>query len=569
MNLHRFFHTIRYLKPVQIYGRFFYRIYRPKPDRSKAPERRDLSAEWISPIAKRPSLSGPCRFRFLNEEHEVAKPEDWNHPDWDKLWLYNLHYFDDLTAENAANRSHRHQQWMDRWIRENPPGTGNGWEPYPTSLRIVNWIKWLLTGNTHYPSLITDSSLAIQTRYLSKRLEHHLLGNHLFANAKALVFAGLFFVGKEADAWLNKGLKILSREIPEQILADGGHFERSPMYHATILEDLLDLINMTRAYADAIPVKWRSFVDGWPGIAQRMQMWLKAMCHPDGEIAFFNDAAMGIAPEPQALMDYARRLTVGSLDDVSGQGITALTDTGYIRMQKGAAAVILDVGAIGPDYLPGHAHADTLSFELSLFGRRVLVNSGISCYGTGAERLRQRGTAAHNTVTVDEQDSSEVWSGFRVARRACVTDCRTETTDDTVRIHAAHDGYRRLKTVGLHHRTWELTRNELWVRDTIEGKGVHEMAAAFHFHPDLRLQMVPSDDAVSDDGVSRRQVDVLDDNGKIVLKVEPDRRLHIEIHPSTWHPEFGRSIPNQVIICRATIDLPLQLTTRFKFHQNS
>ena len=79
---------------------------------------------------------------------------------------------------------------------------------------------------------------------------------------------------------------------------------------------------------------------------------------------------------------------------------------------------LLDVAPVGPDYLPGHAHADTLSFELSLFGQRVLVNSGTSQYEAGPERSRQRGTAAHNTVIVDGHDSSEVWAGFRVARRA-------------------------------------------------------------------------------------------------------------------------------------------------------
>lgn len=77
-----------------------------------------------------------------------------------------------------------------RWVEENPPAVGNGWEPYPTSLRIVNWIKWAQAGN-----LLPESarqSLAIQVRWLSKRVEHHLLANHLFVNAKALAIAGMF-----------------------------------------------------------------------------------------------------------------------------------------------------------------------------------------------------------------------------------------------------------------------------------------------------------------------------------------------------------------------------------------
>ena len=72
------------------------------------------------------------------------------------------------------------------------------------------------------------------------------MGNHVFANAKALVYAGLFFDGIEANDWLAKGMKILVKECNEQILPDGGHFELSPMYHAIVLEDILDLINICR-----------------------------------------------------------------------------------------------------------------------------------------------------------------------------------------------------------------------------------------------------------------------------------------------------------------------------------
>ena len=124
------------------------------------------------------------RLRFLNTEHEILKSADWNSFEISKLWLYNLHYFDDLNAEGGASRAEWHRDLIARWIAENPPGFGNGWEPYPLSLRIINWIKWALSG--HALDKAARNSLAVQTRFLAQRLEHHLLGNHLFANAKAL-----------------------------------------------------------------------------------------------------------------------------------------------------------------------------------------------------------------------------------------------------------------------------------------------------------------------------------------------------------------------------------------------
>jgi uncharacterized heparinase superfamily protein len=408
------FHTLRHLRPIQIYGRLWFKLYHPAPDFRPAPLLRPRYGKWCEPAHREPSLSSPTHFHFLNETHELTNSQAWNHPAWEKLWLYNLHYFDDLNAKGATERTLWHRSLIERWARENPPAHGNGWEPYPLSLRIVNWIKWALRGNELMASWI--HSLAIQVRYLYQRLEIHLLGNHLFANAKALIFAGLFFQGAEADKWLRKGLQLLHRELPEQILADGGHFERSPMYHSIILEDLLDLINLLKGVTlerhSMHSFAPRGNEEYWQDTAQGMLQWLKALCHPDGQIAFFNDAAFEIAPSPQELEAYAQRLGVSAVNKAD------LNDSGYMRLQKGAAVALLDVGEIGPDYLPGHAHADTLSFELSLFNERFLVNSGTSCYGISPERLRQRASAAHNTLVINGQNSSEVWGSFRVARRS-------------------------------------------------------------------------------------------------------------------------------------------------------
>ncbi|MCB0055622.1 MAG: heparinase II/III family protein, partial [Caldilineaceae bacterium] len=408
----RYFHTLRHLRPVQIYGRLWFRLYRPRPDSRPAPPLCVAAGAWVAPPAGEPRLLGPVTFRFLDETRTLADPGDWNRPSWDKLWLYNLHYFDDLNAEGAGVRREWQRALIARWIADNPPGHGNGWEPYPLSLRVVNWIQWLLAGHAPQPDWL--DSLAMQARYLARRLEWHLLGNHLFANAKALVHVGLFFDGSEADSWLAAGLRVLGRQLPEQILPDGGHFERSPMYHAILLKDVLDLLNLARVYPGRIGA---SQTAQWRDAASRMLDWLRAMTHPDGGLAFFNDAAFGIAPAPEELEAYARRLGLGPRV-VPSDGLHHLASSGYVRLQNQDAVAILDVGEIGPTYLPGHAHADSLSFELSLGGRRFVVNSGTSLYDDCEERLRQRSTAAHSTVVVDGADSSEVWHSFRVARRA-------------------------------------------------------------------------------------------------------------------------------------------------------
>ena len=610
-------------------------------------------------------MAGPETFRFLNETHRVVGPAGWNDPGRDKLWLYNLHYFDDLNATGAAARAAWHRALMVRWVAENPPGTGNGWEPYPTSLRIVNWIKWALAGKALPPECV--QSLAVQTRWLRRRLEHHLLGNHLFANAKALVFAGAFFVGPdvhgaagapeampragqaaptarqtaarpqaratkpavgpvgEPHGWLALGQRLLVRELREQVLPDGGHFERSPMYHAILLGDALDLINLALAYPDALAPE---LVALCRDKALAMLRWLAVMCHPDGEISFFNDAAIGIAPTLMDLVDYGYRLRIPAIDHRpepaetmrrhagwdrllaaradggSGPlhpvgrdaGIQAedgspgaepvwLRESGYIRLAAGPAVALLDVAPVGPDYLPGHAHADTLSFELSVFGQRVIVNAGISRYGSGPERLAERGTAAHSTVQIDGADSSEVWGAFRVARRArvfgvslkrdrarsCGESFDLTLVDDPERslacsgaelrgtpltmlqqVVAAHDGYRRLPGRPVHRRTWGLTAERCYVIDEIEG-GYGEAVARFHLHPEIGIDMERSN--VKGQSAGRFHLA----GGRAIAWRAVGGA--VSIMPDQWHPEFGLSHPSRCLVvkvdggnCRLDLD---------------
>jgi len=558
MMVSRYWYTLRHLRPVQIYGRLWFRLYRPKPDLGLAPELRPVKGRWAPTLAKPVAMLGPTTFRFLNHTHEVASPDAWNDPDRDKLWLYNLHYFDDLNAEDAQVRQDWHLALLQRWIAENPPGEGNGWEPYPTSLRIVNWIKWALGGQRLPPEC--QQSLAIQARCLSRRLEYHLLGNHLFANAKALVFAGAFFVGSEADRWRSLGLRLLERELGEQILPDGGHFERSPMYHAILLEDVLDLINLAGALPGLFGAEGGYTLTLWCRKAAAMLGWLEVMCHPDGEISFFNDAAMGIAPTLAELVAYGRRLGVSREDYSFARGQAPgggdplpsepiwLRDSGYIRLAAGPAVALLDVAPVGPDYLPGHAHADTLSFELSLFGQRVIVNGGTSRYGNGPERQAERGTAAHSTVQIDNANSSEVWGGFRVARRARPYDvtlscslapsstgpCATQL-GRVQQVTAAHDGYRRLPGRPVHRRTWCLTPGSLRVSDHIEGH-YGQAVARFHFHPEVV--------AVA--------LDSTGDQGHLHLAGGQRVRWCLAVGQArlvadSWQPEFGRSLPSQCL----------------------
>ncbi|OSM02363.1 putative heparinase II/III family protein [Magnetofaba australis IT-1] len=472
------------------------------------------------------SLIGPDRMDLLGVARRIDSPDVWNDARIPKLWLYHLHYFEDLIAPDAAARRGEQIALLARWIAENPPGVGNGWEPYPISLRLAHVVAWVLGGAPLSETL--HASLSVQARMLAASLEWRVDGNHLLANARGLLFAGALLGGEEGDGWLAQGMALWNQLLAEQILPDGGHNERSAAYHAVILRDLLDLIQLFERVVPHAPVT--APLDMWRQTAAHMLDWLAAMRHGDGLIMQMQDATLHGPPTYDALCDYAHRVGV-STPLASEAAARHFADSGYARLQIGAARLFMDVGAVGPAHQPGHAHAGTLGIELSLGAQRLLVDCGVSEYGESAERLRQRGTAAHNTVCVADADSSEVWRGFRVGARARVFDVSVIKQEGKAMASAWHDGYVRLSGSPRHARYVRLEAGSVIIHDRVIGAYTHAQAR-FLLHPAVTLE-------VDDDGVGGRW---RWPGGVGRWRIE---RGAATIEDATWHPDFGCVRPTQ------------------------
>ncbi|MEP4546005.1 MAG: alginate lyase family protein [Saccharospirillum sp.] len=494
------------------------------------------------------------RFTFLG--HSAVVGADWNDSTFPKLWIYNLHYLDNLNSIKSDQQDEINQNLVARWVEANPVMQGNGWEPYVISLRAVNLVKWFSRRSELQVGWLT--SLATQAQALEKQLEYHILGNHLFANGKALVFVGAYLSGADADRWLAKGLKILDNEIAEQFLDDGAHFELSPMYHATLVWDISDLVHL--AEVTQLPeLVARAAL--WKGVVERGLAWLQGMVHPDGGIGFFNDAAFGIAPELDDIERYAHQVGCLPKPEVkangsAGNGWALLQHpaSGYVTIHEAHSQhlAILDLAKVGPDYQPGHAHADTLSFELSLFGQRVLVNSGTSQYGDDAERHRQRSTEAHNTVEVDGQNSSEVWGGFRVARRAYPSNKINDQQGGRVLVSASHTGYLRLPGKVTHHREWQFYPDTFQVKDTVSGDFTRALARLY-CHPSVSVATLDANSLLL----------TLPGGQTLTVKVAGARALNVI--DSTWHPRFGEIVKNQCVVVEFG---GREVTTLFEWSNN-
>ena len=464
-RLVRLFHTIRYLKAKQIYYRLYYLL------RNRYRGMRKFSYPLHTEAAGHPlnlqkSIDAPAsfergQFRFLNRAKRFDDEIDWNFPDYGKLWTYNLNYFDFL--HQPAMGREEGLGLIEVYIGH-MDGVKDGLEPFPISLRGINWIKFLSKHDIRNQTV--DASLRAQYAILMDNLEYHLLGNHLLENGFSLLFGAYYFRDESLYA---KAKEILTKELHEQVLDDGAHFELSPMYHQIMLFRVLDCINLVKNNE----WKARELLGLLSDKASVMLGWLENITFPDGTTPLLNDSAYGIAPEPSQLTEYGASLGIETRN-------LPLSASGYRVRETDRYKIIVDVGNIGPDYIPGHAHSDTFSFVLYAGGKPLIVDTGTSTYETNERRTAERGTAAHNTVMLDGLEQSEVWGGFRVARRARVYDL----TEDEASIKARHDGYRS-RLGAIHERKFVFNENSIKITDNIVSGRSHDARFRIHFHPDI------------------------------------------------------------------------------------
>lgn len=627
-------------------------------------------------------------FNFLNKTVSFPGGIKWNGKGLDKLWLYNLHYFDyafDLGIANIIEKKETYFKTFKYlvldWITKNQKiGCGYGWEPYPLSLRIVNWI--------YSYSLFRDEirqdkgfetgflkSLALQCEFLSKNIEYHISRNHLIKNGKALFLAGCFlkrdkdvsgsmsghsFLRGPVDRpaiWLKKGLRLMLNGIEEQVLEDGGHYERSPMYHLIVLQDYLEMFILARRNNINLPIDNK---------LRGMLLFLVNIAHPDNQIPLFNDAAFGISKEPGELLaigsfvltdmpfypdiykitlytilltgvtgakeegagdtrqesgDMGQRKRIerleskgskfkaqgrkrfepfkpleqfeqlesfeGQMSKNGGEMATdspapslhpthslLFKDSGFctIRSKNNDKFLIISCKAPSPSYLPGHSHSDIFSYELSLGNKRFIIDSGVSDYSPGRWRRYFRGTRAHNTVSVNGEDQSELWGIFGIARRPRLQSLHLQSDkSNIIFFHGSFKGFPSLPTI-CHQRRVFFVNDLFWViLDAVYGDGGEDMRHYrienfIHVHPDRDVKVINH---------SSPAFNIIIQEGEDILQISPvqivpnlgnrdDATLKIingdEKEIQGWYsPEFGSKMKNNVIIISKEGRLPVYM----------
>lgn len=456
------YNTVKHLKPIQVFYQFKYRLNKAgKLSTYTKTYSKDaicfLSFCEQPPVYK--GYLGKNNFSFLNLEVRFNNNIDWNYQEHGKLWNYNLQYANYLLQEEVPLGE---RKCILLSLYESLNSGYLPLEPYPVSLRSINCIRFL-SHNKIVDSELT-SYLHGELDFLTKRLEYHLLGNHLLENAFALLMGGAFFSNQK---WTELGQKILLKELKEQTLQDGAHFELSPMYHQIIFFRLLELIDWYKQWEG----KQTEFLSFLENKASLMLSWLDKISFENGDIPHFNDSAEGISYSTQWLKKYATLLSIPNED-------IALGESGYRSININKFELRIDFAQISSSYQPGHAHADNLSFILHYSNQPIIVDTGTSTYENNKRRSIERSTTSHNTVTINKKNSSQIWSGFRVGKRA-----KTKIKIDKEEfLEAFHNGYHTLK----HLRRFQVKNQNIVITDRIDLAKSSDVAEGhLHFHPDV------------------------------------------------------------------------------------
>jgi uncharacterized heparinase superfamily protein len=487
--------------------------------------RPDLPSPLLPPRGGTERLAdGRWRFTFLNRSRDLGWPLDWSVAGGtpaDQLWQMNLHYMEYLEGLD----DHDFGAFVADWIQRNRPyGPGywrDAWNSYTVSIRIVVWLQQLACRQERLDEALVAAmaaSLVEQLDFLVLHLERDLGGNHLIKNIKALHVGARYFHEPLASRWRRIAEPLLARELEEQILPDGVHFERSPSYHGQVFADLIEC---QAALAEG------AARDRLTDVLHRMAAATSALAHPDGKVALFNDAGLSMAYAPQACLAAYRRVTGGTVTEPRP---IRLPDAGYFGVRAEGAYVLVDCGRVAPDHLMAHGHADMLSFEWSLAGERLIVDPGVCEYVEGERRRYARSVASHNTVTIGDAEPCDFFGAFRCGRRANVQVLICETTPDGgLVLEGTHDGYDHLPGRPRHRRRFTIGAgaDAIEILDRIEG-GDGTGTAHFLLHPALEVRLEGDRARLHGKGVVAELV------AEAPVILDPDAH---------WSPDMGLWLP--------------------------
>jgi uncharacterized heparinase superfamily protein len=404
-------------------------------------------------------------------------------------WLEELHGFEwlrDLRAASGDAGRRTGRELVGRWVENCRDWEALAWRPDLIGRRLMAWLS-------HYEFLAVGGdalfrgrfmlSVARQASHLSRVLPAGLGGSRLLVAIGGLIHAGLAV--PRGGGFVQRGNRLLERELQRQFLPDGGHLERSPSIQYAMLRLLAGLRAALAGTEQPLPA---GLDEAIKGVGQMLRLFQ----HGDGGLALFNDSNA----EEDWLVDMALARAIPSYAGNRSAALKEAPDSGFERLLANRTLVLVDSGAPAPAGYDRHAHAGTLSFEMSVGRERLIVNCGAH-RGRGDWWQAQRSTAAHSTLVVDDTNSSVFSPDSGLVRGPRMVTCKRDEAEGNAWLDMSHDGYQATFDL-IHRRRLFLAAggDDLRGEDRLVGSGKRPFAIRFHLHPDVTASLAQNGQAV-------------------------------------------------------------------------
>lgn len=368
------------------------------------------------------------RFEFNGETHLLGTAPDWLvNPSADVEWHILLHKFYYATGLGMAWADTGEARYATRWVEL----TSSWIDAVPpdfiaadvTGRRVQNWIYaylfFVLRGRKAPLSAAFHERLLAaldqQVEYLCANLTPKR--NHRTLELYAIFLAAVAFPEfARAAEWRRFALDALVENSAADLLPDGVHCELSTDYHHLVLKNYLCVRRLAAMNAIAVPAAF----DRRLAAALDFSMQVHK---PDGIVPSLSDGDargyLDLLRQGHELFgreDWLYVATGGARGTAPAEPGALFPDAGYAVLRSGwgerARAfdqeqyLVFDCGPLGEG---NHGHLDCLSFEFAADGRSLVVDPGRYTYSEAGDtnwRVRFRGTAAHNTVTVDGRNQT-------------------------------------------------------------------------------------------------------------------------------------------------------------------
>jgi hypothetical protein len=397
-----------------------------------------------------------------------------------KLYLYKFFYYEFL-QDNKKKNLKNHYSLITKLAKKNKFNS-IAWDPYPSSLRLVNITKWLLHHKYHNKHL--EKIVFTHMIWIFLNQEKHLMGNHYLENLKAMIFGSILFENFISKFIFEYSTKRYLLELNKQVTKDGIYIERSPMYHLIILLGVIETFCLIKKLKNNAKIS-----NGLKRILLKLYDGHSFLKHPDHKISYFNDSVFSDLPDNKYISSLLKSQKINTPQVKTLTTVSNENRFHFHKFSNKRFFLIIDSGKISPTQNPGHCHDEFFSFELSLKKLRFFTINGISNYENSKKRHIERSAISHNTIYSKTTDNNKIWHRFRIGRRASVIEKKINKKNKTYVFDLFGKGF--MNEVGEHkfRRKFIIDNKKITIEDNLE---LNDGNSIFHLHPNVIIKRINS-----------------------------------------------------------------------------